>query len=231
MPVLTKEWEEKVRANYKPREKNKVCFETFYDRHPVVNRYLEKYVKTLGKDINALIVGIGRENDEGSPSEHIELANIFYNKDYKLTIIDYDAQALYDAVKIDDVLGGASIEWVEQPKIFNRKKKDGDIRFVLDDIVTADLKPYGPFDIIHCINVLCHIGNSDNEAILALWNMARNMKAGGLMIVDDANRGDEPTLFKSRLNRTILKEMQLKSIKKPVYNKEEGITYYFYRKT
>jgi len=236
MTMLTKEWETRVRSNYKPRPEKFVTFLTKYNRHPQVNEYLRNYLVTIGHDVNVLLVGAGRCDGAASPTQHIELANLLRNKDYTLTVLDNDTKALHDAVEVDGTLDEATMEYIES-KAFIRKRKNGDVSFVLDDIVTADLKRYGPFDIVHCINVLYHIGDAydlkkwRDEATLALLNIARNMKTGGIMAVDGARTLKKSSnIFSRKLNKNVLGEMQLKQAGRPVYNSEEHITYYFLRK-
>ncbi|MFH0869164.1 MAG: class I SAM-dependent methyltransferase [archaeon] len=237
MPVLTSKWEEKVRANYKPRATKLVAHYTKYNRHLQVNEYLLSYMKTIRHDVNVLLVGIGRDEGPASPVHHIELAEILRDKDYSMTILDNDTLALHDAAKIDGMLDETVMEYIES-KSFMRKKKSGEVRFVLDDIVTADLKPYGPFDIVHCINVLYHIGDMHNtqkwrdEVILAILNMARSLKPGGVMITDGATTLQKSGgIFRQKLNKSVLNKMQLTYARKPVYNPAECITYFFLQKT
>ena len=89
------------------------------------------------------------------------------------------------------------------PRLFQKKAETGEVCFVQGDIVTADIGHYGPFDYIQCFEVLVHLypfdspqtdGGDDilNQAheslILAVHNMARNLRKGGILAVDDGHR-------------------------------------------
>ena len=233
---LTKEWESRVRSGYNPRKKSSISYHTIYKRHNIVNWKLAGYVEDMGPDVNALLVGTGRQTMKTYPTEHIELSNLLSEKDYRMTILDSDARALHDAVKIDGAVDEITMEWVEPPLSFHRKKKNYEVSFVLGDIVTFDLSPYGPFDIVQCLNVLRHVGpeydaKAANEAAtLGILNMSRNMKKGGIMVIDDI-RYNLPNLshYRRKPGKRLLKELGLEEAEEPIKSPEKSF-YLFYRK-
>jgi|GEM_PF-4932188 len=233
---LTKEWENRVRSEYKPRKKSSVSYHTICKRHELANWKMAKYVEEMGRNVNALLVGTGRQTIKWYPTEHIELANLLREKDYKMTVLDRDARALHDAVKIDGVADELAMEWVEPPRSFHRKKENGEINFVLGDIVTFNLSPYGPFDIVQCLDVLRHVGpeydaKAANEAVtLGILNMSRNMKRGGIMVIDDV-RYNLPNFsyYRRKPSKRVLKELGLEQSDEPIRSPEKSF-YLFYRK-
>lgn len=97
------------------------------------------------------------------------------------------------------IISGNEILFANIPSLFRKKKESGEVRFVEGDIVTADLSSHDPFDLIHCMNILGHLFEenrnkidyktacqvADDAIFLALNNVAKNMKTGAVLIVDD----------------------------------------------
>ena len=110
-----------------------------------------------------------------------------------------------------DTMGDKIIRRAKIPKLFEQKRKEGFINFIPGDIVTTNIKPHGPFDLVHCVNVLDHLYDetshngkiADNALILAVYNMARNMSKNGILIVNDSHHDDWfwDTRVKYRMNR------------------------------
>jgi hypothetical protein len=85
------------------------------------------------------------------------------------------------------------------PSKYVDKIGNGDVSFVCGDVITYDLSSFGPFDFIHCLNILCHIpsehGWVNTEVLdIALNNMIKNLRKGGILLVDDC-RDEEAGFF------------------------------------
>jgi SAM-dependent methyltransferase len=72
------------------------------------------------------------------------------------------------------------------PVTFDNKRRAGEITFIEGDIVYADLARCGPYDLVHCLNVLDYIQH-EGAMMRALSNIGSNLKADGLAVADDAD--------------------------------------------
>ncbi len=76
------------------------------------------------------------------------------------------------------------------PRSFRSRVEKKQIEFVKGDVVLTDLRRFGPFNFIRCLNIFPHLYSSDVDLadasiILALYNMSQSMANGGILMVDD----------------------------------------------
>jgi hypothetical protein len=201
------------------------------------------------KKLNALLVGVGADQYDpfggalcaSSPFELGELLER-QGKDYSMTILDINEKALKEPETRKRIFTCPGDRGKGTPisETFKRKRKEGEIKFVKGDVVTADLGPNGPFDLVQCLNVLYYIpreGNTaeenNNSTILAVWNMARNVSKGGVMLLNDPlfcdKEGNLTGTVQYLVNGPLRDEMHITLEKVLPYNPRKA--YLFFKKT
>jgi hypothetical protein len=69
------------------------------------------------------------------------------------------------------------------PSSFRSKMDNGEVVVLQGDVATVDLSGYDPFDMVVCMNVLYQL-DKDGQT-LALYNMARALSIGGVLVIDN----------------------------------------------
>ena len=126
------------------------------------------------------------------------------------------------------------------PPSFEKKKRSGEVRFVKGDVATVDLKNFGPFDFVHCINVLYHLERRDREladalVILAVNNLVANMRTGGILLVDSSHHDtgwnydvrEHPEILENEMRLRLENSVHTINL---LYENESHYSYLFYRK-
>ncbi|MFA5796766.1 MAG: class I SAM-dependent methyltransferase [Candidatus Woesearchaeota archaeon] len=80
----------------------------------------------------------------------------------------------------------------EIPRQFKKKLESGEVLLVTADIANVDLPDQSGFDFVSCPNVL-YLLPSDGQK-LAIYNIARHTKKGGLVLTNDLGYSDNPLL-------------------------------------
>jgi hypothetical protein len=107
------------------------------------------------------------------------------------------------------------------PSRYVDKIGNGDVSFVCGDVITYDLSSLGPFDFIHCLNILCHIpseqGWTKGEILdRALNNMIKPLRKGGILLVDDYSDEWDGTFVQTAWKIEGLEEKGIVSIDKKI---------------
>jgi len=239
-----------------PDKKSLLFYLSSYGRYREVNEFLREHYLPKTGSINALLVGIGRDTNMKScggancAASHIEFAEMLERsgKEYRMTVLDVDKEAIKAAKNrnfiftSDEEYDGAE-GTVPVPETFRKKRAAGEIKFVEGDIVTADISQYGPFDVVQCFNVLCHVVTSpfeENHMLneirydtirSAMSNMARNTRQGGIIVIDDVIEYDDISDIRSPGHSIILSLANEEEMKMMPVNKLcKGKDYLFFRK-
>src|SRR3989338_6829668 len=116
--------------------------------------------------VNILYVGLGIDNYNcwmGCASDFFEFGELLeeFGFSYTITALDREKKALERARIRDTIYRGNNVNMPINTE-FLKKREAERVRFIEGDIVTLDPEVEEKYDIVHCLNVMLHLGSPEN---------------------------------------------------------------------